>query len=190
MELAVLFTKTTDLVGNFGIELGTWESLNDTTDPATAAAEGGNATGITPLSNAFHEEKVLVVKLVHLLIHNNTDIDYQMLVVLREHLCWGPVKPFFYDITCLILFASILSHRVTSLPLTLFQMVNFTNHLSFALKKGTIWWTKIYPHFLALKSTSITSFNSLRGLLLYHVFRVHNIKRLGWIHWILEYVRP
>ena len=102
------------------------------------AAEGGNSTGITPLYAAFREEQVLVVNLVHLLIHNNTDIDYQMLVVLRDHLCQGPSKSFFYAITCLILFASILSHRVTSLPLTLFWLFTFTHHLSFALNKGTI----------------------------------------------------
>ena len=87
MDLAALFTKTTDLVGTIGVYLGTGESLNETADPAAAAAEGGNATGITPLSAAFHVEQVLLEKLVQLLIHNNTDIDYQMLVVLREHLC-------------------------------------------------------------------------------------------------------
>ena len=87
MEVAALFTKTTDLVGTLGVELGTGESLNETADPVAADAEGVNSTGITPLSAAFREEQVLVVKLVHLLIHNNTDIDYQMLVVLREHMC-------------------------------------------------------------------------------------------------------
>ena len=87
IEPAALFTETTDLLGTLGIELVTGESLNEMADPADAASEGGNATGITPLSAAFREEQVLVVKLVHLLIHNNTYIDYQMLVVLREHLC-------------------------------------------------------------------------------------------------------
>ena len=87
MELAALFTETTDLVGTLVVELGTGESSNETADPAAAAAEGGKATDINPLSAAFREEQVLVVKLVHLLIHNNTYIDYQMLVVLREHLC-------------------------------------------------------------------------------------------------------
>ena len=87
MELAALFTETTDLVGTLGVELGTGERLNETANPAAADAEGGNATGITPLSAAFRNDQVLVVKLVHLLIHNNTDIDYQMLVVLMEHLC-------------------------------------------------------------------------------------------------------
>ena len=87
MELAALFTKTTDLVGTLGVELGTGESSNETADPAAAAAEGGNATGITPFSAALRKEQVLVVKLVHLLIHNNNGIDYQTLVVLREHLC-------------------------------------------------------------------------------------------------------
>ena len=87
MELAALFTKTTDVMGILGVELGTGESLNETADPATAAAEEGNATGITTFSSAFREDQVLVVNIVHLLIHNNTDIDYQMLFVLREHLC-------------------------------------------------------------------------------------------------------
>ena len=87
MEMAALFTKTADLVGTLGVELGTWESLNETAEPATAAAEGGNANGIIPLSAAFCEEQVLVVKIFHLLIHNNTDIYYQMLLILREHLC-------------------------------------------------------------------------------------------------------
>ena len=87
MELSELFTKTTDLVGTISVELVTGESLKETSDPAAADAEGGNATGITPLSAAFLKEKDLLVKLVHLIIHNNNDIDYQMLVVLREHLC-------------------------------------------------------------------------------------------------------
>ena len=87
MDLAALFTKTTDLVVTLGVEIGTRESLNKTEDPAAAAAEGGKSTSITPISDAFREEQVLVVKLVHLLIHNNTDIDYQMLVVLMDHLC-------------------------------------------------------------------------------------------------------
>ena len=87
MELAALFTKTTDLVGTIGVDIGKGESLNETADPVAADAEGVNSTGITPLSAAFLKEKDLLVKLVHLIIHNNNDIDYQMLVVLREHLC-------------------------------------------------------------------------------------------------------
>ena len=138
MELTALFTKTTDLMGTLGVELGTGESFNETSDPAAVDAEGGNATGITPLSDAFSEEQVFVVKLVHLLIHNNTDIDYQMLVFLREHLKKGPAKSLFYAITCLILFASSLSHRITSLPLTLFRLFTFSHHLYFALNNGTI----------------------------------------------------
>ena len=85
--MKTMFTETTDLVGTLGVQLRTGESLNETADPIAAAAEGGNATGITPLSTAFCDEQVLVVKLVHLLIHNNIDIDYHMVVVLREHLC-------------------------------------------------------------------------------------------------------
>ena len=85
--MTALFTETTDLVGTLGVELGTGESLNEMADPNDVAAEVGNATGITPLSDALPEEQVLVVKLIHLLIHNNTYIDYHMLVVLREHLC-------------------------------------------------------------------------------------------------------
>ena len=87
MELAELFTETTDLVGTLGVELGKGESLHETTDPAAEASEVGNATVITPLSATFRKEQVLLVKLVHHIIHNNSDIDYQMLVVLREHLC-------------------------------------------------------------------------------------------------------
>ena len=87
MELAVLFTETTNLMITLGVELGTGESLNKTTYPAAAADEGGKAKGITPISAALCKEQVLVVKLVHLLIHKNTDINYQMLVVLRDHLC-------------------------------------------------------------------------------------------------------
>ena len=102
--------RTTDLMGALGVALGTGESFNKTADPAAAAAEGGNATGITPFSPAFRQEQVLVAKLVHLLIHDNTDIAYQMLVVARKHLCKGPVKSLFYAITCLILFAASLSH--------------------------------------------------------------------------------
>ena len=106
-------------------------------DPAAAAAEGGNATGITPFFYAFREEQVLVAKLVHLLIHDNTDIDYHMMVVSREHLCEGPTKLLFYAITCLILFSASLFHHVTYLPLTLFWLFTFT-HLYSALNKGMI----------------------------------------------------
>ena len=87
MELAALFTKTTEIMGKLGVDLGNGESLNETADPIAAAAEGGNATCITSLYTAFRDEQVLVVKIVHLLVHNNTYIDYKMLVVLREHLC-------------------------------------------------------------------------------------------------------
>ena len=57
--------------------------MNKMSDPAAAAAEEGSDTGITPFYDAFREEKVCVAKLVHFLIHNNTDIDYQMLMVPR-----------------------------------------------------------------------------------------------------------
>ena len=57
-----------------------------------AATEGGNSTGITPFYAASREEQVPVAKLVHLLIHDNTDIDYQMVVVTMEHLCKGSAK--------------------------------------------------------------------------------------------------
>ena len=87
MELEALFTETTDLMGTLSDELGTGENLNETADPATAASEGGNAAGIIPFSYAFHEDQVLVVNIVYLFIHNNNDIDYQILLVLREHLC-------------------------------------------------------------------------------------------------------
>ena len=87
--------------------------------------------------------------IVHLLIHDNTDIDYQIMVVPREHLCKGPAKSLFCAITFLIIFSSVLHYRVTSELLKLFQIFAFT-HLSSALNKGMIWWKTIYPHFLAL----------------------------------------
>ena len=74
------------------VELGTVDSFNNTADPAADATEGGNSTGITPFSSALCEEKFLVAKLVYLLIHDNTEIDYQMLVVARKNLCKGPKK--------------------------------------------------------------------------------------------------
>ena len=114
--------QTTNLMGTLGVEIGTGESSNKMADPVAAAAEGGNAAGITLFSTALREEQVLVAKLVRLLVHNNTDIDYHILVVPREHLCKGPAKSIFYAIKCLVLFEAILSHRVTSLPLTLFQV--------------------------------------------------------------------
>ena len=64
-------------MGTFGVELTKGESSNKTTYPA--ATEGGNSTGITPFYAASREEQVLVAKIVHLLIHDNTDIDYQMM---------------------------------------------------------------------------------------------------------------
>ena len=76
MEMAALFTKTTDLVCTSGVELGTGESLKETSDPSTASSEGRNDIGIIPFYDAFREEQVPVVKIFHLLIHNNTYIDY------------------------------------------------------------------------------------------------------------------
>ena len=123
-------------MGTLGVELGTGESFNKTEDPDAESAEEGNSTG-TPFPAAFRKEQVLVAKLVHLLIHENTDILYRMLVVPRKHLCKGPAKSLFYAITCLILFSASLYHRFMSLPLTLFWMFTFT-HISSALNKGMI----------------------------------------------------
>ena len=95
MELAALFTKTTDTVGTLVVDIGTGESLNKKSDPEAAASEEGNDTGIIPLSYAFHEEQVLVFKLVHLIIPDNTDIDYQMMVVPRKRLCKIPANHYF-----------------------------------------------------------------------------------------------
>ena len=120
---------------NTSVELGTGERLNKMTDPT--AAEGGNVTDITLFSAAFRKELVLVPKLVRIIIHDNTDMDYQILVVDGNHLCKSPVKYFFNAITCLILFADSLSRRVMSLPLTLCHMFTFT-HLSLALNKSMI----------------------------------------------------
>ena len=63
-------------MGTLRIDLGTGDSFKDTADPAAAASEGGNTTGITPFSATFRNYQVLVANLVHLLIHKNTDIDY------------------------------------------------------------------------------------------------------------------
>ena len=79
--------RTSDLMGTLVFEIGMGQSLNNTADPDYAAAEGEYDTGITPFPPDFCEEQVLVIELVHVLIHNNTDIHYQMLVVPREHLC-------------------------------------------------------------------------------------------------------
>ena len=79
-------------MGIIGIEIGTGESFNNMVDPAAAATEGGNVTVVTPFYDAFREEQVLVAKLVHLLIHNNTYIYYHMMVVAKKHLCKGPAK--------------------------------------------------------------------------------------------------
>ena len=69
-----------ELMGTIGVDLGMVESLNETEDPDAATAEEGISTRITPFSAAFCKEKVLVAKPVHLLIHDNTDIDYRILV--------------------------------------------------------------------------------------------------------------
>ena len=124
-------------MGTLRIELGTGDSFKETADPAAAASEGGNTTGITPFSAAFRKKQVLVAKLVHLLFHDNADICYQILVVPRKNLCKGLAKSSFYAITCLILFSASLYHRVMYLPLTLFWLFTFT-HLSLALNKGMI----------------------------------------------------
>ena len=89
-------------MGTLGVELGMGERFNNTSYPASAAAKGGNSIGITPFYDAFLEEQVLV----HLLNHDNTDIDYHILVVPRNHLCKGTSKSLFYAIICLILFAA------------------------------------------------------------------------------------
>ena len=129
--------QTTNLMGTLGVELGTGESSNKMADPVDDSAEGGNAAGITPFSTALRKEQVLVAKLVRLPIHNNTDIDCHMLMVPREHLFKGPAKSIFYAIKCLVLFEASLSHRVVSLPLTLFWVFIFTYHY-LALNKGMI----------------------------------------------------
>ena len=108
-------------MGTLGVDIEIGERFIDTANPYAAAAEGGNNTSIIPFSAAFREEQVLVAKLVHLLIHENNDIDSQMLVVPRKYLWKGPTKSLFYAIICLILFASSFSHCVTSLPLKLFR---------------------------------------------------------------------
>ena len=73
-------------MGTLGVGLGTGEIFNKTEDSAAVSMEGGNATNITPFPAAFREKQVLVAKLVQILIHDNTDIDYHMLVVPRKHL--------------------------------------------------------------------------------------------------------
>ena len=124
-------------MGKLDVELGTVESFNKTAYPAAATAEGGNTTSINPFSVVFRDEQVLGAKLVCLLIHDNTDIGYQMMLVTRKHLCKRPTKSLFYAITCLIIFASSLSHCVISLPLILFWMFTLS-HLSSALNKSMI----------------------------------------------------
>ena len=42
-------------MGTLGFELGKGDSLNKTAEPAAAAAEGGNYTGITPFNAAFYK---------------------------------------------------------------------------------------------------------------------------------------
>ena len=79
-------------MGTLDVEIGTVESLFYTADPSSAATEGRNSIVITSFSASFREDQVLVANLVHPLIHDNTDIYYQMLVIPREHLCKGPVK--------------------------------------------------------------------------------------------------
>ena len=80
-------------MGKLGIEIGTVESFNGTSDLAAATAEVVNSTNITPLYAAFCEEQVIVENIVHLLIHENTDIDYQMIVVpIMKQLCKVPFK--------------------------------------------------------------------------------------------------
>ena len=124
-------------MGTLVLEIGTGESFRETAHPVADAAEGGNATGITPFSADFREEQVLLAKLFHLLIHDNIDIYYQIIVFLREHLCKVNAKSLFYAITCLIIFAASFSHHVISLPLTLFWLFTFT-HIYSALNKGMI----------------------------------------------------
>ena len=116
-------------MGTFGVGLGTGEIFNKTEDSAAVSMEGGNATNITPFPAAFREKQVLVAKLVQILIHDNTDIDYHMLVVPRKHLYKGTTNSLVYAISCFILFPASLSHHAISLPLTLFWLLTFT-HLS------------------------------------------------------------
>ena len=63
-------------MGTLGVEIGTGESFNKTSDPAADTAEVGNATGIAPFFTAFCKYQFLVSKPFHLLIHDNTGIDY------------------------------------------------------------------------------------------------------------------
>ena len=123
------FNEKINLMGALGVEIGMGESFNEMTDPAAAIAERVNATITTPFSVSIREDQVLLAKIVQLIIHDNTDIAYQILVVSRKQLCKGTIKPLFYAITCLIIFSSSLSHHATSLPRTPFWVFNF-NHLS------------------------------------------------------------
>ena len=79
-------------MGALGVELETGENFNKTTHPAAADVQGGNATGITYFSDAFLEEHFLVTKLVQLLVHDNNDIAYYIIVVAKKHLYKGPAE--------------------------------------------------------------------------------------------------
>eukprot|EP00985_Skeletonema_marinoi_P025359 scaffold18558_cov115-Skeletonema_marinoi.AAC.5 len=86
---------------------------NDMFDGGLQKAESFG--GDSQKSNQFREEQTLIAKLVHVLDHEDTDIAYQMLNVVRKHITPGGPKRAGMTLPPIIFAALILLRRVQAL---------------------------------------------------------------------------
>jgi len=105
-----LISRTANLMGTLGIS-PTGE--NDMFEAGVPKAEsfGGDSQKV----NQFQEEQTLVAKLVHVLDHEDTDVAYQMLNVVRKHITPGGPKRAGMTLPPIIFAALMLLRRVQAL---------------------------------------------------------------------------
>eukprot|EP00577_Skeletonema_sp_RCC1716_P004207 CAMPEP_0113382090 /NCGR_PEP_ID=MMETSP0013_2-20120614/5651_1 /TAXON_ID=2843 ORGANISM="Skeletonema costatum, Strain 1716" /NCGR_SAMPLE_ID=MMETSP0013_2 /ASSEMBLY_ACC=CAM_ASM_000158 /LENGTH=1333 /DNA_ID=CAMNT_0000264563 /DNA_START=196 /DNA_END=4197 /DNA_ORIENTATION=- /assembly_acc=CAM_ASM_000158 len=105
-----LISRTANLMGTLGISPS---GGNDMFDGGLQKAEsfGGDSQKF----NQFREEQTLIAKLVHVLDHEDTDIAYQMLNVVRKHITPGGPKRAGMTLPPIIFAALMLLRRVQAL---------------------------------------------------------------------------
>mmetsp|Transcript_6170 Transcript_6170/g.9562 ORF Transcript_6170/g.9562 Transcript_6170/m.9562 type:complete len:1349 (-) Transcript_6170:51-4097(-) len=105
-----LISRTANLMGTLGISPS---GGNDMFDGGLQKAESFG--GDSQKSNQFREEQTLIAKLVHVLDHEDTDIAYQMLNVVRKHITPGGPKRAGMTLPPIIFAALMLLRRVQAL---------------------------------------------------------------------------
>ncbi len=105
-----LISRTANLMGTLGINTS---GENDMFEGGVPKAEsfGGDSQKV----NQFQEEQTLVAKLVHVLDHEDTDVAYQMLNVVRKHITPGGPKRAGMTLPPVIFAALMLLRRVQAL---------------------------------------------------------------------------